>query len=225
MILFFLCLFVIVLIILLIKNASIKIFITNLNIDTESKEILKNYEFKVQICAFNKIPIIGYKINEKKVKKIQKSKLIDKIANIKFEKIGESLQLNFIEDYKRINKINVIKIIIKNLKLQILKFNFYLKIGTENVHITSYLVPILSLMLSLILNYGSLNVKKAVVRNYYYKINPVYNKNLIKLSLNCIINVKIVHIINIIYNLLIRKRRSDKYERTSYRRSYGYSHE
>lgn len=60
---------------------------------------------------------------------------------------------------------------------------------------------------------------------YSYEIYPIYqNKNLIKLDLNCIIKVKMVHIISIIY-LIVKKRRVEKSERTSNRMSYDYSYE
>ena len=62
-------------------------------------------------------------------------------------------------------------------------------------------------------------------QNYYYKIMPIYGKgNILKLNLSCIINLKLVHIINIIY-MIIKKERSDKYVRTSNRGTYGYCHE
>lgn len=57
-----------------------------------------------------------------------------------------------------------------------------------------------------------------------FRIIPLYNfGNSIKFNLNCIISVKIVHIIYVIYILLKTRRR--KNERTSNRRSYDYSYE
>ena len=62
--------------------------------------------------------------------------------------------------------------------------------------------------------------------HYNYTIEPIYqNKNIYKIQFNCIIQVKMVHIINVIY-IFLKKGRSDLNERTtSNRRSYGYSYE
>ena len=56
-----------------------------------------------------------------------------------------------------------------------------------------------------------------------FSVYPLYNfGNSIKINLNCIIKVKIVHIIYVIYILL---RRRNKNERASNRRAYDYSYE
>ena len=91
--------------------------------------------------------------------------------------------------------------------------------------LTTYAIPFISTLISFFLKLTVKNVNLRNKREYYYKIEPVYNTNIINLRLNCIINVKMVHIINIIYIFLNKKGRSDKYERTSNRRSYDYSNE
>ena len=50
------------------------------------------------------------------------------------------------------------------------------------------------------------------------------NQNIINISINCIISIKIVNIINTLY-LLKKKGGSDKYGKSSNRRSYAYSNE
>ena len=68
-------------------------------------------------------------------------------------------------------------------------------------------------------------VEKEDYNNCKYNVNPIYlNKNLYKISFNCIIQEKMVPIINILFKI-INKGRSHKYERTSNRRSYDYSNE
>ena len=61
---------------------------------------------------------------------------------------------------------------------------------------------------------------------YEYKIKPIFGKqNFLKICIDCIINLKMVHIINIIY-ILKKKRSVNKYDkRTSDRRAYAYSNE
>ena len=83
------------------------------------------------------------------------------------------------------------------------------------------LIAFVSIIISNILK---IKVKK-INKNYYYIISPIYTgENIFKLNLNCIISLKIVHIINIIY-MIFKKGRSDRYVRTSNRRSYDYCHE
>lgn len=231
MMLFFLCVLIIFLVILLvIRYSSIRISIINLEIDTDNKDIINDYQFEVGIYFFNKMRIIKLTINEKRIKKLQNSKFVKRMCNVNFarvtKKLEKKLQDKVIQGYKRFNILNFIKVLLKELKPEILKFNLSLKIGVEDIMITTYVIPIISTLISFILKLTVKDVNlKNKKRDYYYKIEPIYNKNIINLRLNCIINVKIVHIINIIYIFLIKKRRSDKYERASYRRSYGYSHE
>lgn len=231
MILFFLCMLIIFLVILLvIRYSSIRISIINLEIDTDNKDIISDYQVEVGIYLLNKIRIIKLTVNEKKIRKLQNSKLIKNISNINFgritKKLEKTIQDKVIQNYKSFNMLNFIKLLLKKIKPEVLKFKLNLKIGVEDIMVTTYAIPIISTLISFILR---LTVKDIHLKNkrkdYYYKIEPIYNKNIINLRLNCIINVKIVHIINIIYIFLIKRRRSDKYERTSYRRSYGYSHE
>lgn len=231
MMLFFLCVLIIFLVILLvIRYSSIRISIINLEIDTDNKDIISDYQVEVDIYFFKKIRIMKFTVNEKKVKKLQNSKFIKRISNINFgrvtKRLEKRLQDKVMLDYKNFNILNFVKVLSKEIKPEILKFKLNLKIGVEDIMVTTYAIPIISTLISFILR---LTVKDVDLKNkrrdYYYKIEPIYNKNIINLRLNCIINVKIVHIINIIYIFLIKKRRSDKYERASYRRSYGYSHE
>lgn len=231
MMLFFLCVLIMFLVILLvIRYSSIRISIINLEIATNSKDIINDYEFEFGIYFFSKIRIIKFTINEKRIKELQNSKFIKKVSKVNFEKITRKLEKRIenkiLYNYKNYNILNIIKILLKEIKPDISKFKFDLKIGFEDIMITTYAIPIISTLISffLKLTVKDLNLENKK-REYYYKIEPIYNKNIINLRLNCIINVKIVHIINIIYIFLIKKRRSDKYERASYRRSYGYSHE
>ena len=63
-------------------------------------------------------------------------------------------------------------------------------------------------------------------QNYIYNIKPIYNnKNLYKINLNCIIEIKMVHIINIIYMLLKKGRKKNECSTTSNRKPYAYSYE
>ncbi len=113
--------------------------------------------------------------------------------------------------------------IIKKLNPKISYLDLKAKIGIESPVITAFIVSIISSIISILLPYVAINLNK---KNYKYIIQPLYqNKNLYKIQFNCIIQVKMVHIINVIY-IFLKKGRSDSDERTtSNRRAYGYSYE
>lgn len=228
MVLFFLIIFLIFIIsIFFILNSSFKLSIIKLNINTQNK--MFDYEFKFGLYIFNKIKIIGFKINKKKIEKIKNeieqlknSKALKLISKIDINKISLKIEKRLKQQIKNnnVNIFKIIKIIIKNLKFQILKYNMNLEIGVDDAFYTSLLTVAISSLISIALKLTLKNLKKC-----YYIILPIYEKgNILKLNLNCIINLKLVHIINIIY-LINKEGRSDKYVRTSNRKSYDYCHE
>ena len=163
----------------------------------------KNYKIKIALYLFNKIKWIWISLDDKKIQKIsQKSKWNE-------------------VDIKKYVDVKDIKLV-KKLSPKISFFNLKVKFGAFDILTTTYLVAILSTFIAVLLPY---TIKKYKKENYYYEILPVYSdKNLYEIKLNCIIEEKMVHIISIVYALL-KKRRVDKNERTSNRRSYAYGHE
>ena len=102
--------------------------------------------------------------------------------------------------------------------------NLLINVGLLSPVTTAFLVLLISSTISIFLPHF---VKKLVPDNYKYNINPIYqNRNLYKIEFNCIIEIKMVHIINVILYFMKKKGKSDKNERTaSNRKSYGYSYE
>ena len=99
--------------------------------------------------------------------------------------------------------------------------NLKVFIGTENASLTAFIIPVISTTLALIL---SKNLKK-YNHKQIFSITPIYvNQNLINIAFSGIIQIKMIHIINTIC-ILNKKRKGDKYERTSNRRPYDYSYE
>ena len=228
MVSFFLIFFLIFIIsVLFILNSSFKLSIIKLNINTQNQ--MFQYEFKFGLYLFNKIRIIGFKIDKKKIEKIKKeieqlknSKTLKLISKIDINRISAKIEKKLRKQIKNndIKILKVIKIITKNLNLQTLKYNMNLEIGINDAIYTSFFVAAISTLISILLKLTLKDLKKC-----YYRILPIYGKgNIIKLNLNCIINLKLVHIINIIY-LISKEGRSEKYVRTSNRRSYDYCHE
>ena len=190
-----------IVIIILISLSKITLNVKKCNISNIEGKIKKKTE--KEILIYVEIYLLG-------IIKIAKIKLTSKILR----KLKIRNDIKAIEkDVSKIKSVHPIEIL-KRLKLREIYLN--LEIGIDDVILTSYLVAVISSALGILL--ARLNPKQTE-----FKIMPLYNfGNSIKFNLNCIIDVKIVHIIYVI--ILLRKRRN-KHERTSNRRSYDYSYE
>lgn len=211
-IVFFIILFLI-LCILLIIFSTIKIDIRKFKFDNERLDNKLDYYFYIELYFFDKIKIFSLMLNKEKVQRLnQKMNIQNKIKDIDFKKVKRDLPSK--EDFKKI---------VKKLKIKIDEFHLILKVGTEDVIITSAIVTGIASALGIIL---AKLIKNYNDEKYRYEIIPVYkNKNMVNLSFDCIIKVKMIHIINIIYTLVSKRKEKIKYERTSNRRSYDYSYE
>ena len=201
---FFLFFIIIVLILLFSK---IKIEIENLRFSSiKNRHINKDYKSIIKLCIFGRIPII--KINITKAK-IEKLKMEEKIKQVDWK---------FIEKNQKFNQ-KVWKAI-KNSNIKMKSINLKIKLGTENASLTSIIVPIISTIIAITI--------KNQVENYQkqsFIVEPIYiNQNLINIAFTGIFEIKMIHIINIIY-ILTKKKGVDKNERTSNRRAYDYSYE
>lgn len=188
--------------ILLNLFSYIKIKVKKINISNIS-DYKYDFIIKCGLYLFNKVKIFEIKIDKEK---FLKSRTINKLKkNIKFE-------LEKMPKFREIEKIEI------NLE----EINLKVKLGTEDVILTSVLVLLISATTGIIL--GKF-VKKYEKEKYKYTIQPFYNnRNLFELQLNCIINAKMVNIIYVIY-IFLKKRSENKHERTSDRRTYDYSYE
>lgn len=193
--------------------STIKITVKKVQLLIYEKEYVKSsikFDYEVYISLhFLNIEIFKIKIDKEKLRKLN---------------IQEKLKPKQIENLK--NKMpnkNETKDLIKKLKIKLQNFNLNIEINTPDVMITTGSVAVLSTIISIIL---SKTISKRNYKSCKYKVTPLYtDKNILKIDFNCIIKVKIVHIIFIIYFLLYKKRRDDKNERTSNRRSYDYGYE
>ena len=190
----------------LILASDFHIEIRDLEINNMKQKKAPGYAIILSLYLFNKIKWISVNLNDEKLRKAYTKMQLEKIDFKKFEKDFK------LEDLK----------IIKNIKPKISYLNLNAKIGTENAFTTAFITTAICIVISILLPYIAIDLKE---EKYQYKIEPVYvNKNIYKILFNCIIQVKMVHIINVIY-IFLKKGRSDLNERTSNRRSYGYSHE
>lgn len=188
---------ILLLLLLFIVFTSIRIEVKELKVSNLDKIKLEyDYLVYIKFYIFNFIKYFQIKIDKETIEKV---KLLKKV------------------DVQQVNKqMGKIKISLKNIKPEIEKFSMDIKIGTESMFITNILVLAISVGIAYLLKN---TIKKADAEKHKYKIEPSYiDKNLIDLRLNCIIKVKMVHIIHVIY-IVIKKRRDVKNERTSNRRS------
>ena len=170
---------------------------------------IKDYLAYIRLKLFKKITWFKLIIDNDKVSKLRKSKIIK----------TEILKRILLKNEKKIFTIQNVK---HMQQFEINRFNLRMKIDVIDVMLTSYVVAIISAFVSIIL--------AKVIKNYdskeiSFKITPIYKENIqINISFNCIFNVQMVHIINILYMLF--KQRSVEYdERTSNRRTYVCSNE
>lgn len=201
--------FILLIITLLIIFSRIRIEIINFKFcSMKPKHTNDNYKIVMKLCIFGKIPILKVTMTKLKLDKLI-LKFKGKIKNIEIELLSNTNQINknFIKAMKKVN-------------LMIKKINLNIELGTENAGFTAIIIPLLSTLISIIFR------KK--VENYnrqFFRIRPIYiNQNLINIIVSGIFEIKMIHIINIIY-VLSKKEGVKKNERTSNRRAYDYSYE
>ena len=192
--------FILLLILLtvIVWNSKLEIRIENLDISTDRKEKIKNdYEIYLRVIIFNKIPIFKISIKKMKTQKINLKAILEQIKN--FEKKQEKVLpiKELIENFK-------------NLEVEIKKTNLKIGLGTKDAAQTAIFLGILSGFLGIIL------------KKQKFEILPIYqDKNILKIKLNCIIRINLIHYI---YKT-ISKRRDKNERKSSHRRAYAYSNE
>lgn len=193
---------------ILIIASTLHIQIKNLSISNMQTKNNTKYAIILSIYFANKIKYIWFNLNSKRAKKIYSKVQLEKIDLKKFKKVFK------LSDLKELTK----------LHLKISDLNLDMNIGTKSPLVTSFLVVTISNAISLLLPHLVNNLKD---NRYFYNIKPLYyNKELYKINLDCIIEIKMVHIINVIYYIFLKKgRRKNEQSTTSNRKSYAYSHE
>lgn len=203
-------LFIILLILLAIFTIKIRLQVRNLDytsIKINERNLNKDYKFIITIYVFYIIPIFKLKINSSKLMNNQKLREKIKLEEIKILKDKSNFDLKIFKS-------------LRNLKVDIKDINLKIKISTENAAATAIIIPILSTIIAIFLRN-----KIRRYKNQQFIIEPVYlNKNMIKIFLEGIFEIKMIHIINTIC-IVNKERKSDKYERTSNRGTYDYSYE
>lgn len=193
MIVFISIITILFLLVLWVYKSTIRLEIIELDASNVNKKHIDKVKIEISILFLNKLKWFHLEINKSKM---------DKFKGTKFNKwLNKIVETRIVRDYK-----NIGEIIIKNkqkLDINIEEINIKLKIGTTNVIVTSILFVALHIIIS---NLLATNIDDYKKEKHNYEIVPIYqNKNFYDLSINCIISVKIAHIIN-----MIKIKRSDK---------------
>lgn len=168
----------IALIIYIFILSNIKVKITKLHIFYNKKRLDLSFVSKLGLYLFNKFKLFQIIIDDEKIKDLYKSGKID-VNKLKSNKELNKLMLN----------------ILKNIDFTVEELKLKGYIGTENAAVTPFISSFINAAIPIIIS-NKINVYKK--ENYNYKMDTVYiNQNIVNLNFNCIISIKIVHIINI----------------------------
>ena len=181
---FFLFILVIFTILMIaIHTSKIGIDIENLIIDTDAEEkINEDGKIYVYLLLFNKI-----KLFRKNVRNIP-------MKDVKFEASDFDIKIFKNKDIK----INYFELI-RNINIDIKNIDLNVKIGTEDAGVTAILVGIFAGILGII------------IKKPKYQILPIYaNRNLLKINLNGIFTIYLMHYIYKFIKDNIKERFMDK---------------
>ena len=96
----------------------------------------------------------------------------------------------------------------KEVHTNIKKLDLKIELGTENASLTSIIVGILSTIIAITIRDKMKNQEKQK-----FIVKPIYNnQNLINIEFTVIFEIKMTHIINIIY-ILNRKEKEEKFSK------------
>lgn len=186
---------------ILLYLSILEIEVEELKVDTENK--VNDFLIYVRLKFLKKITWAKIKIDNEQIRRYKSvnNKILNKITiNLKNQTI---------------NKKSLTRI--KDFKIRIKKVNVNIKIGLLNPITTAFVTTFVSTILS---NIFAKKIEEYSKEKCNYKIEPIYStKPQLKLDLNCIIYVKMVHIISIIY--MLNGKRSEKNGKfSSNRRAY-----
>lgn len=190
--------------IICLSNLEIEIKEFEFNSNNIKGKKIENYLIYLRLKLLGKITLLKLTIDDDRISKIKDSKII-KIDILKRVLLRNEKDIFTMSNIKHIEE------------LEINKFNLKMEIDVIDTIITSVTIGIVSTFLSIIL---ATSLNKYDKENFYYVITPLYKEKLqIIINLNCIINVKMVHIINILY-MYLSKKGGDRFDGTSNRRAY-----
>lgn len=215
MILLYILLSIILILIFLITFTSIELHIENLEYTIPKLYRENNLKRKDDYKITIKLYILG-KINYFRIN-LTKTKLERERIRTNVKKIERKMFQN-IDKFKFDIKILKSLHVLKSLNIKLKKLNLKIILGTEDAALTAILIGVIASFIGIILK-GFIQNEKT----NYWKIEPIYqNVNLLKINLDCIFRVKLIHII---YTIIISKKGGEQNVKSSNRRTYAYSNE
>ena len=215
MILLYILLSIILILIFLIIFTSIELQIENLEYtipkayresDLKGKE---DYKIIIKLYILGKINYFRINLTKTKSERERIRSNVKKIERKMFQNIDK-----FKFDIKILKSLHVLK----SLNIKLKKLNLRITLGTEDAALTAILIGVIASFIGIILK-GFIQDEKT----NYWKIEPIYqNVNLLKINLDCIFRVKLIHII---YTIINSKKGGKQNVRSSNRRAYAYSNE
>ena len=189
---------------------AIVLFFSILEIDIKnllynSKTRTNHFIIYIRLKFLNKLTWVKIKIDDNKVEKYKS------INNKILQKININLK-NEIVDLRTITKIPFV----------LNKIDLKVNLSICDPFFTSLAIGIISTIISMLI---ATKIKNYSIENCKYKISPIFTSKLqLKIDLNCIISIKLVHIINIVY-ILFKKGSGNFGKCSSNRRTYASSNE
>ena len=128
------------------------------------------------------------------------------LKKIDIKKLEKDLKLSDIQELLKIRP-------------KISMLNLQLKVGIQDVVATSFAIPIICTVISVILPYVT---ERKNFKNIKYKIEPIYNQYAYHLKLDTEIEVKIINVLNSLYK--IYKSRKNMYKLSRIGTYYQYKY-
>ena len=158
---------------------------------TNSKKYSK-YEVNIALEILNKLKYFSLNLNSRKIKKITLKMHLDKT---KIKELEREISISDIKE-------------VMNIKPKISYLDLKLKLGIDDVLLTTYSVPIISTVISILLPY---TVEKEDVNNIKYEVKPIYNNgNVYDMKLNIGVKIKVIKILNAVYRIYKNKKNKSK---------------
>lgn len=197
--------YIVISIILTILNLAFLISISELELDIKNLQMSninkKRNNEKIQIKVSLKIGNfhwLGIKITKTKLAAIY-AKMNEK--QYKKNITNKDLQRQAIEDVKVFLKDKDIRHQFKETKIKIEKLDTRIFVSTKNYIATSYLVAIISIIISNILPHV-VDKKVNLEQDIFYQIKPIYNPiNMYSVQANIRISTKIIKVLKDIYGM------------------------
>ena len=171
-----------------IKDAEVSNINDKNKQSTTKSKIGKKYKIKISLLFLNKIKYISINLNYKKIQEL-KSKI--NFSKINIKKIEKEFEWS---NFKEIIEI----------KPNISYMNLNIKLGIDDVLFTTYLIPIISTIISIFL---PLVVEKNSRNKVNYIIKPIYNNgNIYDVKINIGLKIKIIKVVNAIYKIYKKRK-------------------